>query len=289
MLELASAVGLATPRTEVASTPAELAQAVKKIGLPCVVKPHRSVVGDGGSMRRLTVTHVDTEAAAASLAAEYPKSAYPLLVQERIAGPGEGLFLLVDAGIVYCAFAHRRIREYPVSGGASTYRESIELPTGLAEQCARLLVSVGWSGVAMVEFKRSAADGRAYLMEVNGRLWGSLKLALDSGVDFPVMLARLAGGESIEPVVSYKTGNRCRWFWGDVDHLLDRLRHSRETLNLPANAPSRLSAVLSFLAIHPFRDHCEVFSFADARPWLFETRDWIAKTGRRFRGKIGVK
>ena len=37
----------------------------------------------------------------------------------------------------------------------------------------------------MVEFKHDERDGVPKLMEINGRFWGSLQLAIDAGVDFP--------------------------------------------------------------------------------------------------------
>ena len=53
--------------------------------------------------------------------------------------------------------------------------------------------------VAMVEYKLDAATGTAYLMEINGRFWGSLQLAIDAGVDFPLLLVRCALGERVAP------------------------------------------------------------------------------------------
>ena len=137
----------------------------------------------------------------------------------------------------------------------------------------------------MVEFKCSAATGQAYLMEVNGRLWGSLKLAIDAGVNFPVLLARLAMGEAVAPVTSYRVGLRCRWFWGDVDHLVYRLRHSKAVLDLPPSAPSRLRAVAEFLIWRPWRDRFEVFAWSDPGPFWLESREWFAKSFARLVGK----
>ena len=38
----------------------------------------------------------------------------------------------------------------------------------------------------MVEFRIEHGTGEAYLMEVNGRIWGSLQLAIDAGVNLPI-------------------------------------------------------------------------------------------------------
>ena len=123
-----------------------------------------------------------------------PREAFPVLIQERIVGAGLGVFLLRHAGRTEAAFAHRRLREKPPSGGVSVLAEAVELPPALLERAERLLDCFGWNGVAMVEFKEDAATGEPVLMEVNGRFWGSLQLAIDSGVDFPSRLVALAAG-----------------------------------------------------------------------------------------------
>lgn len=278
LVALARAAGVPVPKTAVAETPADLAAAAAEIGHPCVLKPHRSVVEQDGRQQRFSVCYAETPA---DLARIDDPAAFPVLVQERIVGPGEGAFFLMDHGRTVACSAHRRLREYPASGGASTYRESIPVADDLRAHGERLLASVGWHGAAMVEFKRCAATGTAFLMEVNGRLWGSLALAIASGVDYPRMLVELAetGRTSAG---AYRTGLRCRWFWGDVDHFLDRLLHSDEALELPPDAPSRLRALLAFFLWRPRRDRFEVFAWSDPRPFLRESRQWLqGRIGRR--------
>ena len=82
----------------------------------------------------------------------------------------------------------------------------------------RILESVGWHGVAMVEFKVTA-EGTPYLIEVNGRFWGSLQLAIDSGVDFPWLLYQLANGTKVDEVTGYAVGVTWRWLLGDFTRL----------------------------------------------------------------------
>jgi predicted ATP-grasp superfamily ATP-dependent carboligase len=145
----------------------------------------------------------------------------------------------------------------------------------LVDAAEALLGDVGWQGVAMVEFKRSARAGRGYLMEVNGRLWGSLQLAIDAGVDFPVLLVRTALHQPVASVTSYRVGVRTRWFWGDVDHLIARLRYSRERLHLAPDAPSVAGAVRDFLRFWRRGDRWEVWDRDDPWPFWRETVDWF--------------
>jgi predicted ATP-grasp superfamily ATP-dependent carboligase len=131
-----------------------------------------------------------------------------------------------------------------------------------------LLDHIGWHGVAMVEFK-VAKDGTPYLMEINTRFWGSLQLAVDSGVDFPWLLYQLACGEQPDPVRSYKKGRRLRWLLGDLDSLYLTLR-DREQYTVA----DKLRAVMQFMTPSPFRTRHEVNRWSDPRPGWRELIDY---------------
>lgn len=151
--------------------------------------------------------------------ARYP---YPL-IQEWIPDGGGtyGLSALFDeASKVRAAFVHKKLRMFPVQGGPSTLREAVEHPQ-VMELGLSLLKALDWAGVAMVEFKVDPRDGVPKLMEVNPRFWGSLQLAIFSGVDFPHLILRMARGENVPPVMHYQVGKRCRWLlFGDILHFL---------------------------------------------------------------------
>ena len=80
----------------------------------------------------------------------------------------------------------------------------------------KLLKKLNWYGVAMVEFKADIRDNIPKLMEVNPRFWGSLPLAIYSGVDFPWLLAKMAINGDIEPITSYKKGVKLRFLYMDL-------------------------------------------------------------------------
>jgi predicted ATP-grasp superfamily ATP-dependent carboligase len=149
---------------------------------------------------------------------------YPFpLIQEWIPDGG-GIFgfsaLFDGASNMKAAFIHRKLRMYPVQGGPSTLREGVEHPQ-IMELGFSLLKSLNWKGVAMVEFKVDPRDGIPKLMEVNPRFWGSLHLAVVSGVDFPYLILKMARGERFEPVLHYTVGKRCRWLlFGDILHFI---------------------------------------------------------------------
>jgi predicted ATP-grasp superfamily ATP-dependent carboligase len=237
---------------------------------PGYVKPHRSVVG-GARRVKTGVRFVATREECERVLRDLDPAAFPVLVQRRIVGPGEGVFLARWGRRTIARFAHRRLREKPPSGGVSVYRESILPDPAVMAACERLLDALNWEGVAMIEGKRDLASGAWRVMEINGRFWGSLQLAIDAGVDFPSRLVRAVLGENVGDPPAWTPGVRLRWEWGEVDHLLIRLRRSREALNLPAEAPGKLGAVAAFLAHRPGRDRCEVLRLGDPLPFVVES------------------
>jgi predicted ATP-grasp superfamily ATP-dependent carboligase len=276
LLRVAPQVGIRVPEQRTLCGAAEADAFAAEAGdFPVVLKPARSVGEQDGTRTKLTVRHAADAGQLRRALRELPDAAYPLLVQRRVVGPGIGIFLLVWEGEVYAAFAHRRLREKPPAGGVSVYRESVPADPELVARSRALLERFGWYGVAMIEYKIDAASGVPYLMEINGRFWGSLQLAVDAGVDFPALLTALALGERPAPVTRYETNVRSRWWWGDVDHLLARLRRSDAALALPPGSPSRGQAVLDFLKLWRPGDRNEVLRWSDPLPFVRETADWI--------------
>ena len=98
--------------------------------------------------------------------------------------------------------------------------QSVTLNPKLVDYSVRLLRAMHWEGVAMVEYRYDAAADRAVLMEVNGRFWGSLPLALHAGVDFPYLLYLSTLDElDAAPARPYKVGVKCRLVAGDTKWL----------------------------------------------------------------------
>jgi len=77
-----------------------------------------------------------------------------------------------------------------------------------------------WHGPAMVEFRDEGNGGAPWLMEVNGRFWGSLQLSIAAGRDFPRIWTEILTGRTPDPPGSYREGVILRWLWGDVKRLL---------------------------------------------------------------------
>jgi predicted ATP-grasp superfamily ATP-dependent carboligase len=281
VLGVARELGIAVPQQAVLTSRRDLRGEWAALSPPFVVKPAHTVGGEAGRWLRLPVRYAADAAELTRIVAGIPQEGFPVLVQERVIGPGEGVFLLMRDRAVRAVFCHRRVREKPPSGGVSVCCESVAADPDLVRQAVSLLQAFDWEGVAMVEFKRDRRTGVPFLMEVNGRFWGSLQLAIDAGVDFPRLAVAHFTGESLPTQPGYRTGVRSRWLWGEVDHTLAVLRSPASDLALPPGAPGRMRTVLSVLRFRPGRDRFDVLRASDPRPFLRESRAWLrASFGR---------
>jgi predicted ATP-grasp superfamily ATP-dependent carboligase len=268
LLDTARRLGVPAPRSVRVERPGE-APALD-FGYPVVIKPHRSRVQTERGWMSCAVGYARSPEQLAHALANRPAHEYPLLLQERIEGPGVGVFACYDRGRAVALFSHKRIRERPPWGGVSVLSESAALPPAARDFAVALLDDLRWHGVAMVEFKQDRLDDTPKLMEINGRFWGSLQLAIDAGVDFPALLIRGVRGESFAPQPPYAIGVRSRWLWGDVDHLLLTLVGSG---GAPGPGVGRWRAVRDFLAGGgAARVKYENPRLDDLRPFLYETR-----------------
>lgn len=267
VLATASEIGIRIPRQFEIHSPRRWLKGSHEF--PLILKPHASVVSTGGATRtKVGVSWVHNEDELDHVLASYPLGAYPLLAQEVIKGPGIGVFVLMHEGRALARFAHRRIREKPPSGGVSVICESEPLDAALFDATCHLLRQFGWTGVAMVEYKLDEDRDEPVLMEINGRFWGSLQLAIDAGVDFPRLLAGIGFGDSVAPIEAFDHV-RLRWFWGDVDNLISQWRQS-------PGWSVRLRALLEWIRAFGTRNRPEVFRLQDPLPFFRETAAWVA-------------
>jgi predicted ATP-grasp superfamily ATP-dependent carboligase len=279
VLATASRLGLHVPRQVIVAGPGAASQGPSDpLEFPVVLKPARSVAGG----RHFSVLHARDADEYRDRLASLPGDAFPVLVQQRIVGRGQGVFLLIWNGALVATFAHRRLREMPPSGGASVLSESIAADPELVRLSRELLTALGWQGVAMVEFKVESATGRAFVMEINPRFWGTTQLAIDAGVDFPALLVSASTGDRLNEPPAYRTGVRLRQWWADVDHLITRLRHSPAALSLPVDAPDTRRVVGEFLTWRPAsRCRFDAWRLDDPGPFLRDSLTWLRGRLRR--------
>lgn len=268
--ELASSLGIQVPATTVISNHREAEEFVKTASFPLVLKPRSSeeLLHDGRVVSAGAPRYAKDRTEFMIACDEMFKRSTALLVQEFIEGRGIGYFALMRNGELRAEFAHRRIRDVRPTGSGSAVRESVSPDPKVREASLKILRALSWHGVAMVEF-RQRDDGTPVFLEVNGRFWNSLALAIHAGVDFPALVAELAQGKDVELNTSYRQNVRCRWFLGDFRHLLEVMRGAPS--GYPGKFPSRFRTLVQFLTPVQGTFH-DNFSLRDPLP---EFADWF--------------
>lgn len=216
LMHYARSRGIEVPKTCFIENEDDLGRIAGMIDYPVLVKPRESS-GSRGILR--AAGKDELLRAYAIVHARFP---FPI-IQECLPPGGDayGVGLLLNfRSEVRASFVYRRLREYPVSGGPSTLRESVERGD-VRETAESLMTSLKWQGVAHAEFRIDPRDGRPKLLEINPRFWGSLSLAVEAGVDFPYLLCRMAMEGDVAPVRDYAVGVRSRWLIpGDLLHFI---------------------------------------------------------------------
>jgi len=218
LLSHAASVDIPCPVTRLVSSPEDICGCVADMRHPLVLKP---VTGTGAHGIHYIHSQKELKFRSKSAFERYGN----FLIQEYI--PGDeyyGVSLLFNEhNQMRAAFVHQKLRQYPVTGGVSTYAASVKYPR-LVTLAEELLKSIGWYGVANVEFKIDKRDNTPRLMEVNPRLWGSLQLAIASGINFPYLLYKLTLEGDVKPVFEYRVGVKFRWLLqGDLMNFLSNL------------------------------------------------------------------
>ena len=282
LFQLAERLGTAMPQTFFLKNNNDLSSITNSISeYPVVIKPSLSRIAVDEGFLATSVTYAADKEELEAQYATSPALRFPSMIQEKIVGPGTGLFTLYDTDHPLALFSHRRLREKPPSGGVSVVSESIPLDDEMVEAANRLLSAVGWQGVAMVEFKRDERDGKAKLMEINGRFWGSLQLAVACGVDFPCLLLDTLQGKSLTPRIGeYRIGHKMKWFFGTLDHLLIRLKNDDAALHLPPGAPTKWGAFIDFAKLWSRNTSFDVFDRRDYWPFIHEAKSYLCQIMR---------
>jgi protein-tyrosine-phosphatase/predicted ATP-grasp superfamily ATP-dependent carboligase len=264
-LRAAERVGMLTPRTFDVPDMGTLDRMRADFHFPLVAKPR-----DRGSRREFAAMYFHSVDSLKAEFARDPEFGSRNLIQEFCQGRGVGIAALMREGRSVAMFQHTRLKESPSTGGVSVLAESSPLDPTLAAATASLLRELDWDGVAMVEFRRGA-DGRAFLMEVNGRYWGSLALAIRAGVDFPYYHWQVAHGLECQVPRHYDVGIRVRWPADDVRRLAEVLFKK-----LPdGSQPDRIGEIVRFFTDYNHKTHSGLGSWVDPAPAVADSFELV--------------
>ena len=210
-----------------------------------------------------------------------PLGVWPL-VQSYCPGNGLGQMLQMAGGHATLRFQHRRLHEWPPEGGVSTLCQAVPLEHHAMQMALseELLVAIGWEGPAMVEYRFDRARDRYWLMEINGRFWGSLPLAWHCGAHFAWESYRRSVLADTGASPAPRSHLRARYMIPETRRLL-RILGPRSAIADPffVRKPMR-DLVLYFVEFFDWRARYYVFSWRDPAPFFADLLSVIRKALR---------
>jgi predicted ATP-grasp superfamily ATP-dependent carboligase len=230
MTRAAQAVGLSVPSTAEpgAGTPAGAGDAV-------IVKPRLHSVLQPGAPGRLDTTVARDPRAAAEAMAVIRRAGVRPILQEVVDGELMSFQAVVDhEGRMLAPVQQESPRVWPPDSGSASRSHVVRVDPSLAERVAALFRRLGWFGLAQLQFIVPRGGGEPRLIDLNGRFYSSLALAVASGPNLPAIWARLATGRRVQVGTSPRPGCSYQWFSRDLRDSWRRegLRGAIETVRL---------------------------------------------------------
>jgi protein-tyrosine-phosphatase/predicted ATP-grasp superfamily ATP-dependent carboligase len=266
-IELAEMLDVQIPRWIRVSKLEEAGTILSRFQLPVVIKPHASFTLDDLTHRHIVLKAYNPEELYSSL--EVLLRQGDVQIQENFIGTGVAIGVLADCGDLLLAFQYIRIHEPMVGGqGESSYRKSVSLDPELLDATKKMLKALSYTGVGMFEFKMNFETGQWVFLEINGRFWGSLPLAISAGADFPYYLYQLLLEGKRDFPKGYKTDIYCRNLYRDSKWMWENFKADKTdpTLaSLPLDQVAR--EIVNILAL---RERSDTLVMDDPKPGLME-------------------
>lgn len=280
--QLAESLGISVPRSWLIEAPEDAETVVEASGLPVILKPLRSYSSDR-LHKRNQVVRADTRDQYDRILRTHAGGS-PILAQEYFEGVGVGVEFLAHEGRLVKAFQHVRLHE-PEKGGGSSHRKSAPLDPELLEATRKLVEALDYSGIGMVEFRKNLRSGKWVFIEINGRFWGSLPLAVACGADFPAFLFDyLVHGRTDFPD-SYRVGLRCRNLEKDVGWMRESVRSMLRGRGWGKFLKQSAADMAGLLTL---RERSDTFVLDDPAPGFSEVTNLFRTFGSRLMAKAGT-
>ncbi len=219
-IELMAGIGIPIPATYVPNSLQEAEDIFQRLPLPVVIKLRKEQNIPPEKRYGIAESLEDCLALYRTLSSRQPRP----IIQQYVQGQGMGISILANQGKILAKFSHQRLREQKPTGGPSTYCTAIDSRT-LEEFAVKFAEWTGWNGVAMLEFKFNRAENQYYFMEINPRFWGSIELAIKSGVDFPYLYIMWLGNQAQwERPITRKRNIKLKFLSMDLEGFAQQLR-----------------------------------------------------------------
>src|SRR5262249_51529530 len=223
LVRCAEAAGVPVPKSVVAHNADELKQVPATLSFPCVVKPVSSYLWRGeGKWQAVGCRKAFLADSWEQLREEYDRVAKvnpDVLVQEWIPGSTRDIAIMggyfgenSEALGYFCA---RKLVQEPDDFGTGCVVQHVALQE-IVQPSLRLCKSLGYRGMAEIEYKRDEKTGEHKLIEINTRHWDWHQLSHMSGVNLTRVAYSDLTGHKLDASTPARTGGK----WVAEDTLL---------------------------------------------------------------------
>ncbi len=229
---IAAAAGVPTARSVGILPDSDVEAAVGSLTVPCVIKPTRKDHRWLANAPEKAIRVDDHRALVATVRRALAWSDH-LIVQEWIPGPDTALVTCncyIDAdGTMQATVVSEKIRQWPPGTGTGSSAVTVDDPE-IADVTARILASVGFTGLGYVEFKRRPPGGELVAIEANvGRPTGRSTMAEAAGVDMHYAFYADLAGMARPPLMDPAAGVVWLHLRRDAQAMLRSLRRREAT------------------------------------------------------------
>jgi predicted ATP-grasp superfamily ATP-dependent carboligase len=148
------------------------------------------------------------------------------IIQQHLEGKVYSVSVLLNRGELVTKFVRKNIREKTYGGGTCTKCVSVSMPV-LEAEAEKMMTSLNWHGVAMLEFKYDEVSEKGFLLEINPRYHGTIDHDIQSGVPTPYLHYLVGTQAELPSIPEYKIGFSSRWLIGDLIGVLDHLSKAK--------------------------------------------------------------
>tara|TARA_R110000868_G_scaffold2384_6_gene17719 strand:- start:27673 stop:29064 length:1392 start_codon:yes stop_codon:yes gene_type:complete len=207
------------PVTDIVEAPVEAGTCQYQNAPPLIIKPSE---GSGGRGIRIIETRDDLETELASRTGTQ-------LLQALVPGEDYCVTAMADGKTVFALSAYRNLEQYPPQNGAGALRETVQAKP-FEQALQRIAAGSGWTGTLQADFRWSGDSADTpQLIEINARLWAGITHSVNSGIDYPLLLAKQALGESMPeagtPEIGYRSKLPFLWLAGLTGTSLDEAEY----------------------------------------------------------------
>lgn len=222
---IAATQGVKIPHTLIPRSISDLQGFCDEALFPCLLKPAQSHLFHACFGTKMFF--VETAAQLLDGYNRAAKAGLEVMIQEYIPGgdkEGANYNCYAVGGKTLVEFTADHVRNAPPSFGSPRVVRSRQIDE-LLEPGRRLIQALDYSGYACIEFKRDTRDSEYKLMEINGRHNLSTALAVNCGINFPLLEYRHQAYGELPQAQIFKSGV----YWIDLARdIAYSLKHHRD-------------------------------------------------------------